>query len=185
MGSQNRSGGKLNVQEKSSKTKAKFDEKKNEATVTSMDAPNQEYAAEQAEQKQKADAQFLKSNNEKGSVQNQLDLARTEWDKKLATLLSETGKIERERDTALLELKALREEKRLLYTAHKTVQNNLVVEKEKRLCHICRESPIDTIVLPCLHFYYCFSCFKSHNKRSRTCPTCMMPISGELRARIT
>ena len=34
------------------------------------------------------------------------------------------------------------------------------------------------VVLPCLHFLYCDTCFKKHCTVTPTCPACNMPVSG-------
>lgn len=104
--------------------------------------------------------------------------------KMLQTHENQMGKAEVDVVALETKLNAVRNENSRLDTAHETAQRNLVEEQERSLSQICLESPKDTVVLPCLHLHFCFQCLENHSKRSRTCPTCRMPISGEFRAHI-
>ncbi|KAI5055324.1 hypothetical protein GOP47_0030469 [Adiantum capillus-veneris] len=59
------------------------------------------------------------------------------------------------------------------------LDKQLTEEKEKHLCVVCFEKPRDTLVLPCMHFHYCFSCLMQHKQANgSTCPTCRGSIQG-------
>ncbi|KAI5055325.1 hypothetical protein GOP47_0030470, partial [Adiantum capillus-veneris] len=59
------------------------------------------------------------------------------------------------------------------------LDKQLTEEKEKHLCAVCFDKPRDTLVMPCLHFHYCFSCLMQHKQANgSTCPTCRGSIQG-------
>lgn len=45
-------------------------------------------------------------------------------------------------------------------------------------CRLCHTAVRNCVVLPCLHFLYCDTCFKKHCTVTPTCPACNMPVSG-------
>ncbi|KAH7372664.1 hypothetical protein KP509_17G015400 [Ceratopteris richardii] len=53
---------------------------------------------------------------------------------------------------------------------------------ERTVCMICHDLPRDTFVLPCLHFFYCFSCLSKHSSTNNSCPSCRRTILGLCKA---
>ncbi|KAI5055323.1 hypothetical protein GOP47_0030468 [Adiantum capillus-veneris] len=59
------------------------------------------------------------------------------------------------------------------------LDGQLTEEKEKHLCVVCLDKPRDTLIMPCLHFHYCFCCLMQHKQANgSTCPTCRGSIQG-------
>lgn len=45
-------------------------------------------------------------------------------------------------------------------------------------CPPCPQVQRNCVVLPCLHFLYCDSCFKQHCATSPSCPACNCAVTG-------
>ncbi|KAI5060078.1 hypothetical protein GOP47_0024498 [Adiantum capillus-veneris] len=70
-------------------------------------------------------------------------------------------------------------QKTALLANQRALERQLEDEKEKSVCRTCGMKPRDTIVLPCLHFQYCFGCLLRHREvNGSTCPLCRGPIQG-------
>lgn len=56
-----------------------------------------------------------------------------------------------------------------------------------KVCKICEEAEITTALVPCGHNHVCMECAKElvskPNEAERKCPTCNMPVTGDLRIR--
>lgn len=97
-----------------------------------------------------------------------------------AELLKQKALFEKEKETLAYSHMVEREALIARYTDELSdLKRQLEEEREKSICGVCQEKPRDTIVLPCLHFQYCFSCLLRHREaNSNTCPTCRGPIQG-------
>ncbi|KAI5060654.1 hypothetical protein GOP47_0025074 [Adiantum capillus-veneris] len=109
-----------------------------------------------------------------------LENQKVDFQREKATLKSSYN----EEKTALLAANQVlkssyNEEKTALLATQRALERELEDEKDKSICCVCHEKPRDTVILPCLHFQYCFGCLLRHREvNSNTCPSCRGPIQG-------
>ncbi|MCO5612807.1 hypothetical protein L7F22_067078 [Adiantum nelumboides] len=106
--------------------------------------------------------------------------------KRIALMVEEKQQIEEHTQALHMQVSQLEkqvEEERLRLNASGEqvahLRKQLTDEKEKLICIVCLDKPRDTLIMPCLHFHYCFSCLMQHKQTNgSTCPTCRGTIHG-------
>lgn len=62
---------------------------------------------------------------------------------------------------------------------------DLEIEKQNSICEICMSSNRDTVIMPCMHFMFCYECLsKMQQQQQNKCPACRTPISGLLKCKL-
>ncbi|MCO5595621.1 hypothetical protein L7F22_049666 [Adiantum nelumboides] len=115
--------------------------------------------------------------------QQEFATAKKELDKMQAQYSETKSQLEKQRADFQRKEKSINDshglQQQALLTEKQFLQRQLEEEKDKSICSICHEKPRDTIILPCLHFQYCFGCLLRHREvNSNTCPSCRGPIQG-------
>ncbi|KAL4443783.1 hypothetical protein ABPG75_011520 [Micractinium tetrahymenae] len=111
---------------------------------------------------------------EVSSIKRQLRTALSERDsqtQKANELQSQLQDKKRQLFSAIQEREGLRQQVRQLEDKCREFQEALQ-------CKICRAVQRNCVVLPCLHFLYCDSCFKQHCATSPSCPACNCAVTG-------
>lgn len=70
-----------------------------------------------------------------------------------------------------------REREALAMRVHQ-LEAELQSQKESTLCKICQQATRNCVVLPCLHFTSCDTCFKRHCASALSCPMCSGRVTG-------
>lgn len=70
-----------------------------------------------------------------------------------------------------------REREALSMRVHQ-LEAELQSQKESVLCKICHQATRNCVVLPCLHFTSCDTCFKRHCASALSCPMCNGRVTG-------
>ncbi|MCO5595891.1 hypothetical protein L7F22_049942 [Adiantum nelumboides] len=120
---------------------------------------------------------------ELASVQKQLTQAQCRYAASLNMLRDAKSELDKQKADTQSKMAALVSlhtgQKTRLLEEQQALERQLKDEREKSVCRACRSNPRDTIVLPCLHFQYCFGCLLRHREANgNTCPLCRVPIQG-------
>lgn len=84
-----------------------------------------------------------------------------------------------ELQNAKRQIAALSKEREELLIKVQQLESELETQRECSVCKICRQTPRNCVVLPCLHFTTCDSCFKKHcGGSSVSCPCCNAKCTG-------
>lgn len=111
---------------------------------------------------------------EVSSIKRQLRTALSERDgqtQRANELQAQLQDKKRQLFSAIQEREGLRQQVRQLEDKCREFQ-------EAVQCKICRAVQRNCVVLPCLHFLYCDSCFKRHCATSPSCPACNCAVTG-------
>ncbi|MCO5587573.1 hypothetical protein L7F22_041522 [Adiantum nelumboides] len=120
---------------------------------------------------------------ELASVQKQLTQAQCRYAASLNMLRDAKSELDKQKADTQSKMAALDSlhtgQKTRLLEEQQALERQLKDEREKSVCRACCSMPRDTIVLPCLHFQYCFGCLLRHREANgNTCPLCRVPIQG-------
>mmetsp|Transcript_14687 Transcript_14687/g.20474 ORF Transcript_14687/g.20474 Transcript_14687/m.20474 type:complete len:370 (+) Transcript_14687:163-1272(+) len=108
--------------------------------------------------------------------QEQIDKLSEKLAKQKESYKKELEKSQRKVHKLTKHLKQKTEECRELREKLQQLEMQHEEETTKHLCLICCDRPVDTILLPCLHFISCNNCAKEFTR----CPNCRSGISGKL-----
>lgn len=116
--------------------------------------------------------QQLISSQEQASLQDQLRI----YQKQLEIARTEKASMQLDLEMMHKKLALISTELQQQLTKQKVLHEQVVQLEESRVCKICFERTVDTILFPCSHFCLCHDCTIAVVKKNKKCPICRSTI---------